>query len=217
VHCPDGCGNYKEGWFGYRRGWGHWIKAENPLPDEYNIIAGEWNADGIRWYFNGELVAVAQQKMPLPMALIVGTGAARENGPFAPGPDKDTPFPNIFEVDYVRVYEATGKPAEKKETKAEVVTPINFANEISKTKRVGRSDVKALVTVSLIKNGEQASLRCLGLQKGQTVRLVFVQNGYAIHEEVIATNSEFPVSLTRLKNVTLKIEALGRTTSYNLN
>jgi beta-glucanase (GH16 family) len=109
VHCPSGCSDYKK-FLRYRKAWGHWVNTAQDLRSDFNIVSGEWTPGYIRWYLNGELIAYFAGSFDMPMNLSVGTGIAKDNGPFKPGPDKKTPFPNTFEVDYVRVYQSDSLP-----------------------------------------------------------------------------------------------------------
>ncbi|HEY1038409.1 MAG TPA: glycoside hydrolase family 16 protein [Bacteroidia bacterium] len=109
VHCPDGCGNFKEGPFGYyRKGFGQWIDVKDEIKDGFNVLAGEWTEKYIKWFLNGKLIAYFD-KAPfnLKMGLTSGTGIAKDKAAFAPGPDKNTPFPNEFAVDYINVWTKT--------------------------------------------------------------------------------------------------------------
>jgi len=109
IHCPEGCSNYKE-FLNYRKGWGHWVNTDQTLKENYNVVSGEWSPDFVKWYLNGNLIAYSNHSFDMPMNLTVGTGIAKNNGAFKPGPNKKTPFPNFFDVDYVRVYKTDTLP-----------------------------------------------------------------------------------------------------------
>ncbi|MBC7861819.1 MAG: family 16 glycosylhydrolase, partial [Bacteroidia bacterium] len=69
IHCPDGCSNYIDTWYGYRKSWGHWVEISKRLSEEYNVVSGEWTADYIKWYFNGMLMAYSNHSYDLDMWL----------------------------------------------------------------------------------------------------------------------------------------------------
>jgi len=73
------------------------------LSDGFHIYACEWEADVIRWYVDGIMFyeyrgeGIPQAPMFMMVNLSIG-------GRFGGDPGPDTPFPGVFEVDYVRVY-----------------------------------------------------------------------------------------------------------------
>ena len=83
------------------------------VSENFHRYAVEWDADEIRWYFDGELYAVqnswfssadnggpgAPFNQPFHILLNVAVG-----GNFPGAPDGTTPFPVKMEVDWVRVY-----------------------------------------------------------------------------------------------------------------
>ncbi len=87
------------------------------VAENFHRYAVEWDADEIRWYFDGELYAVqnswfstadnggpgAPFNQPFHILLNVAVG-----GNFPGPPDGTTPFPVTMEVDWVRVY--SGEP-----------------------------------------------------------------------------------------------------------
>ncbi|MDJ0708889.1 MAG: glycoside hydrolase family 16 protein [Woeseiaceae bacterium] len=87
------------------------------VTDNFHRYAVEWDADEIRWYFDGELYAMqnswfssadnggtgAPFNQPFHILLNVAVG-----GNFPGAPNGTTPFPVKMEVDWVRVY--SGEP-----------------------------------------------------------------------------------------------------------
>ncbi len=105
VHCPNGCNNYRGGFLNLKRGWGGWLKFEESLSKDYNVISGEWNENYMAWYVNGQPMCYFEHRYDSSMWLIVNTSvASNNNGSFSPAPDAGTKFPNDFVVDYVRVW-----------------------------------------------------------------------------------------------------------------
>lgn len=103
VHCPVGCdGGFK---YGLRSvNWGGWISIDKFLHDGFNVISGIWEPDNVQWFLNGTKIANYPGSFATKMSLIVNLAVAKNNMPFAPGPDNFTPFPSDFQVDYVRVF-----------------------------------------------------------------------------------------------------------------
>jgi len=104
VHCPDGCSNYRNSFLDLSKGWGHWIKTTNYFDNEFNIISGIWNEEGISFFLNENYVAFYKGKFDLNMNLTAGIGIAQYDGPFHPGENKTTKFPSSVIVDYIRVW-----------------------------------------------------------------------------------------------------------------
>ena len=104
VHCPSGCSDYRSNFFDLSKGWGHWIKTTNCFNNDFNIISGIWNEDGISFYLNDNYLTYYKGKFDLNMNLTTGIGIAQNDGPFKPGEDKKTKFPSTFKVDYIRVW-----------------------------------------------------------------------------------------------------------------
>jgi beta-glucanase (GH16 family) len=69
----------------------------------WHTYAMEWEPDRIRWYVDGIQEFVSTEGVPnKPMYLILNTALG---GDFAHAPDRTTPFPQEFDVDYVRVWQ----------------------------------------------------------------------------------------------------------------
>ncbi len=71
------------------------------LADSFNVFGLEWTDSFLRIYLNNELFQEINQHVPKnPMHLILGMGL----GGAAGKPNRRTPFPSTYEIDYVRVY-----------------------------------------------------------------------------------------------------------------
>ncbi len=104
VHCPNGCDNFKHGFLNLKKGWGEWIKANNNLSDDWNIISGEWQPNYIKFYLNGNTIGIIEREFKTYQQLYLNTSVAKDKQPFHPGPDRTTRWPNSFLVDYVRIW-----------------------------------------------------------------------------------------------------------------
>lgn len=90
---------------------GKWNRQDYPIADEFHTYAIEWDVDGIRWFYDGELYSDMSRDIVGPnrdwvfdneffilLNLAVGGNFA---GPLA----LDLEFPVHMHVDYVRVYQ----------------------------------------------------------------------------------------------------------------
>jgi beta-glucanase (GH16 family) len=77
------------------------------LSDGLTVFGLEWTDTYMRIYVNNKLFQEITQHIPKhPMHLILGMGL----GGAAGNPNRKTPFPSTYEVDYVRVYKKNTKP-----------------------------------------------------------------------------------------------------------
>ncbi len=82
--------------------------VSKPVPDlseGFHTFAVEWEPGGVvRWYLDDEKLAERQVTgwFDQPMYLLVNTAVG---GTWPGSPDEATPFPQHFDVDYVRVYQ----------------------------------------------------------------------------------------------------------------
>jgi beta-glucanase (GH16 family) len=219
IHCPKGCANYKEGPFGYRRGWGQWVKTTQKLKEGYNVMAGEWTPNYIKWFLNGELIGYSNHAFDLGMGLTAGTGIAKNGEAFKPGPNKKTPFPNYFNVDYIRVYKSDTLP-NYKEIKNNLAltndsafdkTQINFKARKNKSNLKNNPDKKVkqqnVITFSIIQiTANSLSVRVLGTSKGDSI-VIKINNskGELIKELSALENIEIAIPFNEKKE--LKVHA----------
>lgn len=80
-------------------------RAVDDLSDDFHTFAVEWDPGAVvRWYLDDELVD--ERRVPgafdQPMYLLVNTAVG---GDWPGAPDATTPFPQHFDVDFVRVYQ----------------------------------------------------------------------------------------------------------------
>lgn len=103
VHCPNNCEVFKN-WYGKKIRWGGWLPLREKLSDGFNVMAGEWGENGIKFYVNGECIAFVPVKFNVPKLLIANMAIPSNEGPFHPGPEKDMNQSTPFEIDYIRVW-----------------------------------------------------------------------------------------------------------------
>jgi beta-glucanase (GH16 family) len=103
THCPDGCNNYKSGLF--KKNYGGWMRTLGKIDEGFLTMQLEWLPGEVRWYLNGSPVAYFKGRFDHPMNIYLNTSVAKNGGSFKPGPDDKTRWPNVFAVDYIRIYE----------------------------------------------------------------------------------------------------------------
>lgn len=95
MHCPGNeCNNF-----------GGWVTATGNFSDGFNTMMGEWGPNAAFWYLNGQEFAIWLGNLDFQANIIANLGIANEAPcAFNPGPDNSTPFPAVFEIDYIRVW-----------------------------------------------------------------------------------------------------------------
>ncbi len=131
-----------------KKPWGDWVKFNGSFNSGYNIVSGIWSANELRYYLNGECIAVAPVIMKEPKKLVVNIAVPQKKGAFSPGPPPDFKDSVNFEVDYIRVFsrsEYGGKRFTKNVLVKESITgteKINSSKLISKSKiRYGKKSL----------------------------------------------------------------------------
>ena len=77
------------------------------LADGLNVFGFEWTDNLVRVYLNNQLLQEINQNVPTtPMNLVLGMGVGGSAGK----PNRRTPFPSTYEIDYVRVYKKNKAP-----------------------------------------------------------------------------------------------------------
>jgi beta-glucanase (GH16 family) len=220
IHCPDGCGNFKEGPLGYKKGWGHWVSTNQKLKDGFNILAGEWTSGFIKWYLNGELIAYSNHSFDLGMNLIVGTGLARDGAAFKPGPNKTTLFPNSFYVDYIRIFKNDTLPNVEKirsnfSLKPDTINYTDLNNLVAGKARkklnhnpdskIRQTEVLTLSVIQITKNA--LSLRVIGVKGSDKIQINFVdEKNRAIKSFKVNKNLERVILLNGNKTLNMHVE-----------
>jgi beta-glucanase (GH16 family) len=103
-HCQKKEDNYTKTLFG-KKVWGDWVKFEGSLNEGYNVLSGVWTANYLKYYLNGECIAIAYTKMPHPKKLVANIAVSSDKGSFPPAPPKDFKDSVNFEIDYIRVWD----------------------------------------------------------------------------------------------------------------
>lgn len=171
IHVGRHSQNRNENYLPYflfkKKVWGDWITFKGDLTKTYNVIAGEWTKDYIKYYLNGECIAYTKVPLNMPKKLVANI-AVPGNGPFKPGPSAEDTMPGEFKIDYIRVW--TGDPAEKSKTipidSFAVKRELGRTSLVSKTKFLyGERSIHRNegITVSLVASvGNKYKLTVLG-------------------------------------------------------
>lgn len=217
VHCPDGCRNYRKNIFGQRISYGHWVKLNTKLKDNYNVLAGEWTEKYVKWYLNGVLIAHANTNITMPMGLSIGTGINGTEKGYQKKNAAD--FPNIFEVDYLRVYRCDtlvntkylGAHLPQKST--DPPSNLNdFKGKKTNSKLINSAPHKTsenILTISVQQiSKEQLQLRVLGAKEVDKLNFMFNDDPALTH--TIEGNGEKTIPLPALNTAKLTINVKNK-------
>jgi beta-glucanase (GH16 family) len=119
IHIPNNTGMVP-GFLGIKKNWGGWIKTDQKLTEEWVVFSALWKPGSIIYYVNGVPVSHFNGDFETSMNVIANLANAVDNGPFKPGPDKNTVFPSEFLVDYVRVWKSSDDPSVSRAPKISV-------------------------------------------------------------------------------------------------
>ena len=115
------------------------------------VYSGLWTPGKLIFYLNGEAIAEYLGDFGTSMNLIANISVAQNKGPFSPGPDKNTVFPNEFVIDYMRVWKLENDPIFKEEEK-DLVRPEYIENAIISKNSNSLSTAKLKRSVGYIFN-----------------------------------------------------------------
>lgn len=89
-----------------------WNRQDEPIADDFHIFAIEWDFDGIRWFYDGEMYydlgrdAVGNREWVFDQPFFIILNLAL-GGTLGGTIALDTEFPQNYYIDYVRVYQKT--------------------------------------------------------------------------------------------------------------
>lgn len=95
MHCPSGCQNF-----------GGWITTNGNFSNGFNVIMGEWGPNATFWYLNGQEFAGWFGNLYYQSSVRANLAVSNNDCDdwWCIGPDNTTPFPSIFEIDYIRIW-----------------------------------------------------------------------------------------------------------------
>jgi beta-glucanase (GH16 family) len=131
--------NYFPVFLGKKMVWGNWVKFKGSLNERYNVIAGEWNKNYLKYYLNGECIAISFVNLNIPKKLVANIAVSGNKGAFPPAPDKSFKDSVNFDIDYIRVW--TRSESLSKRMAGNIITeePIAGPKEIKRSSLISKS------------------------------------------------------------------------------
>lgn len=230
IHVGRHCQNKKDNYFRVglkKKAWGDWVKFNGSLREGYNVVTGIWNGKSLRYYLNGECIAVTNVNMHIPKKLVLNIAVSSDKGSYSPGPRKDFKDSVSFEVDYVRVWtrsEYTGKRYAKQPKAYEPLTgaePVTSSKLISRSRlHYGKKELhenEGFFASLMPQAGYKYQLSVLGreIPKNASVQLKDA-SGKTIHESVLKYGiTTFDLLTYQGADLQLIIKAYGKESSYD--
>lgn len=106
VHHPEKKVETYKNAFGARVRYGAWIKSTYPIIDRWVTFSGYWEPGRVTFFMDGMPTGVFEGDFPTDQNIVLNSSLAVKGQAFEPGPDANTPFPNTFLVDYVRLWKS---------------------------------------------------------------------------------------------------------------
>ncbi|HXB39227.1 MAG TPA: glycoside hydrolase family 16 protein [Bacteroidia bacterium] len=208
--------------------WGDWVTFNGNLTQGYNVIAGEWDKDYIKYYLNGECIAYTKVSLNVPKRLVANIAVPAKNGPFKPGPSEKDSGAADFKIDYIRVWSLQAN--EKNDNRQKKV----LDNFLAK-RELGRSSLRSKskflygkkvihknegITVSLVPSiNHTYELTVLGKYvPADAVYTLYSNEG----KKLVSVNLNYGESVLNLegfnsKEFQLVIEAFGKKVTYHIS
>lgn len=228
-HAQKSKDNYVPVFLG-KKVWGDWVKFKGSLNEGYNVISGEWTPTSLKYYLNGECIAIAFTKMNIPKKLVVNIAVSGDNGSFKPGPKKDFKDSVNFDVDYVRVWTRNEVFAQKTNNKNFYFEePVSGNKEISRSKLISKSKVhygktelhnnEGLFASFFEQGNSKFHLTILGKEIPNNARVILQDANGKI---ILAENLKYGTTVLDLfkyksSQLNLIIEAFGKKGTYNFS
>jgi beta-glucanase (GH16 family) len=140
VHVPDKTDKVP-GFLGIKKDWGGWVKLNHKMTEEWIVFSGIWKPGSLIYYVNGVPVSHFKGDFDASMNLIANLANAVDYGPFNPGPDESTIFPNEFLVDYMRVWKSNDDPSNARPA----FNSIKDENKVLTTSTIPETKIKRKV------------------------------------------------------------------------
>ena len=217
---------YRE--FFAKKHWGAWVKFKGNLNEGYNIVAGEWTKDYVKYYLNGEIIAYTALSLNVPKKLVANIAVPSNNGPFKPGPNDTTLNSGGFDIDYIRVWVNKKNDLKKQlipidvSKLSETKYDLNTSKLKSKNKFIyGKKSIHKNegITVSLIKlSNNSFQLVVLGKEIPADASFKIIDQKQVELKKENLVYGETTISYREFKNQTLFIEvtAYGKKIKYTL-
>lgn len=105
THCPSGCDKGYKNRLGLGTNWGGWLPLTAGLHNGFVMVSLDWKPGEVSWSINGHPLAWFKGDFSNAMNLFLNTQVASSYSAFQPGPKPQTPLPNVFSIDYVRIWQ----------------------------------------------------------------------------------------------------------------
>lgn len=220
VHVPDKSDKIP-GFLGIKQDWGGWVKTEQKLTDEWVVFSGIWKPGSLIYYVNGVPVSHFKGDFATSMNVIANLANAVDNGPFKPGPDENTQFPNEFLVDYIRIWKSNDDPSISRAPKILVrdENKVMASSSIPETKikkKIGlvydnKLFKKEIGFVGLIPVGERQYQIQVNGAKLKNTRISVIDSSGKTVQEIVLTSQYSIVNLSSLRkgDYTLELNCNG--------
>ena len=215
VHVPDKTDKVP-GFLGIKKDWGGWIKLNQKLTEEWVVFSGIWRPGSLIYYVNGVPVSHFKGDFDASMNLIANLANAVDYGPFNPGPDESTIFPNEFLVDYMRVWKSSDDPISSRAPKILVrdenkVLTSSTIPETKIKKKIGliydtKLFKKEIGFISLVPVGERQYQVQVNGSKLKNARIKVLDGTGKVIQEIVLTSQYSILSLNSLKKGDYTIE-----------
>lgn len=207
--------------------WGDWVKFEGSLNKGYNIIAGEWTPHYLKYYLNGECIAITFVEMNVPKKLVANIAVSSNGGSFPPAPDKNFKDSVGFDIDYIRVWNRDPSITQRKGSgKNFKNAAIQSPGQISQSSLVSKSKVhygdEALhknegLFASLVPQGAfKFQFTVLGkeIPKGSKFVLKDMAGNVILQDKLKFGVTTLDLFKYQSNDLVLEIDAFGKHTSY---
>lgn len=199
THCPNHCDMV---WRNLsHESFGAWIQTKKEFVNEFNVVACEWNDKEVKFYLNGEFIAISNVQFNVPKHLTINLAVPSDKGPFGPGP-MPSDSTGVFEVDYVRVWTKEAEKQMKNPPAMQEAKKIANQDSVpakSILKKTGKSYYgskrkaeKEGIKVSAFLNERLLQLNVMGNCRGEfpTIEIVRKNGNFSFKQTIYLQNNE---------------------------
>ena len=219
IHCPNKC-DYIKYYYVQNRSFGGWIKLKGGLDESFNVVSGIWDENEVRFYINGEFMAVSKVKFGGVKELVANVAVPANDGPFHPAPDTNIVNFSPMVIDYIRVWTKDKSKMNEKN----ITTDSNNNNKMNpvSVKRANKwlygkskkSDNKCIF-VSILKDKDGfTQVFCNGLIEKEFFNLKLKDASEKIFFEKTINENEFKIPVKANSSNVLEIGYAGKNVQY---
>ncbi|MBL7918641.1 MAG: glycoside hydrolase family 16 protein, partial [Bacteroidia bacterium] len=210
-----------------KKPWGTWLKFEGSFSEGYNIVSGIWSASTIKYYLNGECIAITKNNFKEPKKLVVNIAVPSKKGAFNPAPNENFKDSVKLEVDYIRVWTRNDFAAKRSNKKAITVEPVTGSEEILESKLITKSkprygkkadhDNEGFFVSFVQQAGNKYQLTAIGKEIPRNAIVeIKDQNGKSISKKSVKYGiTTYDLSLYPSTPLMLEVNAFGKKATYN--